>query len=235
MKSLISRSSITGQQLAIAAVALCLERPTKAPDAINSTDMVLGIPYINRKSRDELDVVGLFLEPLPIRIRYTADGSTDKAESYLKAVQQSVQESVGHSIHWDQLLEHLQVRTSAPDHPLFETVVTFHGRDHSNGLEISAPGFETCYTFTDGAKFRLLCEFSAVSEDKLVLRMEYDTDCFSLDDIHLLQTRIPLAIALLVQGVPYPVIRQRIASLCDAPVVKVLQPDVVFGLPLSSI
>ncbi|EZF35110.1 hypothetical protein H101_01375 [Trichophyton interdigitale H6] len=235
MKSLISRSSITGQQLAIAAVALCLDRPTTAPDVINSTDMVLGIPYINRKSRDELDVVGLFLEPLPIRIRYTADGSTDKAESYLKAVQQSVQESVGHSIHWDQLLEHLQMRTAAPDHPLFETIVTFHGRDHSNGLEISAPGFETCYTFTDGAKFRLLCEFSAVSEDKLVLRMEYDTDCFSPGDIHLLQTRIPLAIALLVQGVPYPSIRQRIANLHNAPVVKVLQPDAVFGLPLSSI
>ncbi|EGD97620.1 hypothetical protein TESG_05025 [Trichophyton tonsurans CBS 112818] len=235
MKSLISRSSITGQQLAIAAVALCLDRPTTAPDVINSTDMVLGIPYINRKSRDELDVVGLFLEPLPIRIRYTADESTDKAESYLKVVQQSVQESVGHSIHWDQLLEHLQMRTAAPDHPLFETIVTFHGRDHSNGLEISAPGFETCYTFTDGAKFRLLCEFSAVSEDKLVLRMEYDTDCFSPGDIHLLQTRIPLAIALLVQGVPYPSIRQRIANLHNAPVVKVLQPDAVFGLPLSSI
>ncbi|KAF3483164.1 nonribosomal peptide synthetase [Arthroderma uncinatum] len=235
MKSFLSQSSITGQQLAIAAVALCLDNPSVMSDTEDTTDIVLGIPYINRKSHEELEVVGLFLEPLPIRIRFGNDRNAIEPDAYLRTVQESVQSSVGHSIHWDQLLEHLQVRTSAPDHPLFETVVTFHSHNHSNGLEISAPGFETCYTFTDGAKFRLLCEFSAVSEDKLVLRMEYDTDCFSADDIQLLQTRIPLALALLVQGAPYMAIRQRMASLHDTPPVKVLQPDTVFGAPLSAI
>ncbi|KAK2829908.1 NRPS [Arthroderma sp. PD_2] len=235
MKSFLHRSTITGQQLAIAAVALCLDNPAAMSNVADTTDIVLGIPYINRKSREELEVVGLFLEPLPIRISFSHGDTAHGSESYLKTVQQSVQSSVGHSIHWDQLLDHLQVRTSAPDHPLFETVVTFHSHDHSNGLELSAPGFETCYTFTDGAKFRLLCEFSAVSGNKLVLRMEYDTDCFSADDIQLLQTRIPLALALLVQRVPYSAIRQRMTGLHDVPPVKVLQPDSVFGAPLSEI
>ena len=231
MRQFLRQSSVTAQQLSLAVIALCLNDPSKLMPT--ETDIVLGIPYINRKSQEDLDVVGLFLEPLPVRIKFGQDGN--KKPSYLDTVQRAVRSSVGHAIHWDQLLEHLQVPTTPPDHPLFDVVVTFHSQSHSNGLELSVPGLQTCYTYAEGAKFRLLCEFSALSEDRLLLRLEYDTDCFTEEDIHLLQSRIPLAISLLVQNVPYDTIRQTLACPLETGPAKVLRPDVVFGTPLSDI
>ncbi|KAE8152948.1 hypothetical protein BDV25DRAFT_169719 [Aspergillus avenaceus] len=232
MRHFLRQSSVTAQQLSLAAIALCLDDPSVLLPT--ETDIVLGIPYINRKSQEDMDVVGLFLEPLPVRISFGQDTNNKDTTSYLDTVQRSVRSSVGHAIHWDQLLEHLQVPTTPPDHPLFDVVVTFHSQSHSNGLELSAPGLQTCYTYAEGAKFRLLCEFSALSEDRLLLRLEYDTDCFTEEDIQLLQARIPLALSLLVQDVPYDMIRQTLTRPETRPV-KVLRPDVVFGTPLSDI
>ncbi|KAE8416764.1 hypothetical protein BDV36DRAFT_309927 [Aspergillus pseudocaelatus] len=233
MRQFLRQSSVTAQQLSLAVIALCLDDPSTLMPT--ETDIVLGIPYINRKSQEDLDVVGLFLEPLPVRIKFGQEAHDNEKASYLDTVQRAVRSSVGHAIHWDQLLEHLQVPTTPPDHPLFDVVVTFHSQSHSNGLELSVPGLQTCYTYAEGAKFRLLCEFSALSEDRLLLRLEYDTDCFTEKDIHLLQSRIPLALSLLVQNVPYDMIRQTLARPPETGPAKVLRPDVVFGTPLSDI
>jgi hypothetical protein len=65
--------------------------------------------------------------------------------------------------------------------------------------------------------------------------MEYDRDCFSEEDIWLIQRRISLALALLVQDVPYERIRDRLVDLADVPEPKILEADKVFGIPLADI
>ena len=57
-------TSFTLQQLATTAVALCLH-----PE-MTDIDMVVLTPYINRSSDKALETVGLFVEPLPICVKY---------------------------------------------------------------------------------------------------------------------------------------------------------------------
>jgi len=198
-------SGITLQQLAVATVALAVTAAD--PDM----DITLGTPFMNRQSEDDMHTVGLFLEPLPLRVAFTdqqsrraiatADEHTDVAKqpipeslkAYLSAVQASSQRSLSHAIPWHHLLEHLQIdaREHLPNHPLFDCVVSFHDARHddtapSADYQEAGPasmfafgdGVEPQVVWSEGSKFKLMVELTAVDHDTLLLRLEYDTTCF---------------------------------------------------------
>jgi amino acid adenylation domain-containing protein len=196
-------SGATFQQLALAAVALAMT--ANDPDM----DITLGTPFINRQSEADMRTVGLFLEPLPVRVAFTDLPTTIEVEdkhtdialqptpntlgAYLAAVQASSQRSLSHAVPWNHLLEHLQIDSQhrLPNHPIFNCVVSFHdarrqgvssAADDSQSGSASAfafgEGFEPLYTWSEGAKFKLMVEFMAVDDDTLLLRLEYDTACF---------------------------------------------------------
>ncbi|KFY98173.1 hypothetical protein V500_01784 [Pseudogymnoascus sp. VKM F-4518 (FW-2643)] len=201
-------AKVTLQQLTLAAVALSLDRdPSK-------TDIVLGSPYINRKSDEDLETVGLFLEPLPVRIKFEPSSSkeSDQQETFMQAVQKSSQAALAHAIPWHRLLEHLSIDPSYPIHPLFDVMVTFHDNRQSSGLEMSVPGLGPCFLWSEGAKFKLMCEFTAVSETGLFLRLEYDTNCITQAEIRRIQSTIPLALSLLVKGLAHDDVKSRLAN-----------------------
>jgi amino acid adenylation domain-containing protein len=193
----------TFQQLAVAAVALAVT--ANDPDM----DITLGTPFINRQSEAEMRTVGLFLEPLPVRVAFTDVPTTIEAKdkhtditlqptpnslgAYCAAVQASCQQSLSHAVPWNHLLEHLQIDSQhrLPNHPIFDCVVSFHdarrqgvsstANDAQSGSASAfafGEGFEPLYTWSEGAKFRLMVEFMAVDDDTLLLRLEYDTACF---------------------------------------------------------
>jgi amino acid adenylation domain-containing protein len=193
----------TFQQIAVAAVALAMT--ANDPDM----DITLGTPFINRQSEADMRTVGLFLEPLPVRVAFADLPTTIEAEdkhtnialqstpnsldAYLAAVQASSQRSLSHAVPWNHLLEHLQVdpQHRLPNHPIFDCVVSFHdarqqsvssAADDAQSGSASAfafgEGFEPVYTWSEGAKFKLMVEFMAVDDDTLLLRLEYDTACF---------------------------------------------------------
>jgi gliotoxin/aspirochlorine biosynthesis peptide synthetase len=201
-------AKVTLQQLALAAVALSLDRDH------SNTDIVLGSPYMNRKSDEDFETVGLFLEPLPVRIKFELSSSngSDQQETFMQAVQKSSQAALAHAIPWHRLLEHLSIDPSYPTHPLFDVMVTFHDNCQSSGLEMSVPGFEPCFLWSEGAKFKLMCEFTAVSESRLLLRLEYDTNCIPYAEIRRIQSAIPLALSLLIKGLAYADVKSRIAN-----------------------
>ncbi|MCJ1247511.1 hypothetical protein MMC30_004725 [Trapelia coarctata] len=141
MQAQAAQSEITLQQLILAAVAVAVS----ANDS--DIDITLGMPFINRQSEADMHAVGLFLEPLPVRVAFTdefssssardiVDGHSDVAlqrtptslGSYLAAVQASSQRSLSHAIPWHQLLDHLEIdaQEQLPGHPLFDCVVSFH-------------------------------------------------------------------------------------------------------------
>jgi gliotoxin/aspirochlorine biosynthesis peptide synthetase len=201
-------AKVTLPQLAIAAVALCLDRDK------SKTDIILGSPYINRQSDEDFETVGLFLEPLPVRVKFdpsSPEGSAQQ-ETFMQSVQKSSQAALAHSIPWHRLLEHLSIEPNYPNHPLFDVMVTFHDNRQSQGLEMSAPGFEPCFLWSEGAKFKLMCEFTAVSESRLLLRLEYDPDCITPVEIQRIQISIPLALSLLVKGAEHGEIKRRLAD-----------------------
>jgi len=192
----------TFHQLSLAAVALALRIDS------DDTDIVLGGPFFNRQSDDDLETIGLFLEPLPIRVRYSPNTTAPESISFVQVVQEASQSALAHAVPWNQLLQHLQVTPDFPDHPLLDTMVTFHDDRHAPKFPIR--GVEPLITWTEGSKFRLLCEFFAVSEDTLLLRLEHDTDSFSRTSILRIERLIIEALECLVANVPYVEVKARL-------------------------
>lgn len=207
-------------QLALAAVALALQHDN------DTCDITIGAPYLNRNSEEDQEVVGLFLEPLPIRIRYPLPGKEGavysrpsqsaylepcpEQDSFVKAVQKSSRAALSHAVPWDQLLLHLGIQADFPTQPLFDAMVTFHEAGH----EIEFPVKDTRFlpTWSGGAKFKVMAEFAARADGTLTLRLEYGSDCFTPEDASFICRLIMRAIDGLLADEDYDVIARKLRS-----------------------
>ncbi|OAG08642.1 acetyl-CoA synthetase-like protein [Paraphaeosphaeria sporulosa] len=161
----------TLHQMALASVSLALQRES------NSTDIVLGAPYFNRQAED-LETVGLFLEPLPIRITH----SEDSASTFIQDVQKCSQSAIANAIPWIQLLACVgETQHNFPNHALLDIMVTFH--DDRGSPKLSMEGLKPLIACANGSKFLLLVEFTAIADDCVVLRLEYDNTQISKTEI----------------------------------------------------
>jgi amino acid adenylation domain-containing protein len=166
-----AKHGITLHQMALAAVALA------ASDGAN-VDITLGGPHLNR-SIDEMETVALFLQPIPIRIRYSFEQSGTSTLSYCRAVQAASGISIARAVPWTRLLEHLGVEETLPDSALLSIMCTFHdNRCEKDGI----PGVVPIMTWAQGAKFPLMLEFCAITDELCILRCEYDTGIFSTEE-----------------------------------------------------
>ena len=200
-------TSFTLQQLVTSAVALCLQ--LEAPH----TDIAIGMPYINRPSEEALETVGLFVEPLPVRVQYSPGAQKDNdgpRPSFLESVRDSSQAALAHAVPWHQLLERLAVTNPYPNSSLPDVMVSFHDSRQAASLRIAAPGFEPCFVWSQGSKFKLMCEFTALAsvsssgdKAKILLRLEYDPDCVRAEEVAILQRCVPEALQMLVRGLGY--------------------------------
>ncbi|KAI1643793.1 acetyl-CoA synthetase-like protein [Daldinia loculata] len=197
----VSRSlRLTLHQIALAVVSLVLQA-----DNPSKQDLFLGSPYLGRQEED-IRTIGLFLQPLPIRIRRQSDqdGGDFKGASlatFLQAVQESSRSALGHAVEWSSLMDILAssddeklraaAATAIPNNPLFDAMVTFHELDTTGKSSSSTiPGIQPLVNWAEGAKFGIMFEFSAVSSSSVTLRVEYDTSLFSSDEVRLFVARI---------------------------------------------
>jgi gliotoxin/aspirochlorine biosynthesis peptide synthetase len=200
---IISRSlHLTRHQIALGIVSLVLQ-----VDTATKQDLILGSPYLGRQE-DDMSTVGLFLQPLPIRVpRWSRTGNDlrgAKVTDFLLAVQDSARSALGHSIGWTSLLNlllssgdenfHSAAATQGANHPLFDAMVTFHEQGStgkaSSFLNGAIEGLEPLITWTEGAKFGIMFEFSTVTSSAVTLRIEYDNSAFSVDEILVMAERI---------------------------------------------
>ncbi|KAF1949863.1 BcNRPS1, nonribosomal peptide synthetase [Byssothecium circinans] len=227
----VSRSwALTMHQIALAIVSIALQARSSTKE-----DMLLGSPYLGRQD-DDMHTVGLFLQPLPIRIRY----SDEKApvRTFLKTVQQSSQSALSHGIDWNALMKLLansdndDLRTAAtipaPNHPLFNTMVTFHELGYSQSTDIA--GIEPVVSWAEGSKFAIMFEFSSVSASEVTLRIEYDSALFSREEVCSLATRIDAGIEFICKD---PSVGELAQSLLEVEQ-RGLQ-EVEFGTPIASL
>ena len=194
---------ITLHQLGLGAVALALQ-----PEA-SETDIVLGGPYLNRQQED-LETVGLFLEPIPIRIRSPPSLAIPSSpeNSFIQHVQSCSQQAIGHAMPWNQILSAVHgdaPSSSFPNHPLLDVMVTFHDqRSSDSGItgkqEMNIPGLSPLITYTKGSKFALLVEFCALASGDVMLRLEYDTQCISKEHISGVANTIVKALEGIIAG-----------------------------------
>jgi amino acid adenylation domain-containing protein len=184
---------ITMHQMALAAVAVALQ-----DDGAVDVDITIGAPYINRNSEEDQSVVGLFLEPLPIRIQYSSSDEEQAQSTFLHVVQASSRSALSHAVSFHHLTSSLGIVPDYPKHPLFDAVVTFH--EISQRPSFPVAGTRAMGLWSQGAKFELLVEFSVTEAGKLVLRLEYSTECFMASDITLLERRIERTLESLSAG-----------------------------------
>ncbi|KAL8715687.1 MAG: hypothetical protein Q9225_006315 [Loekoesia sp. 1 TL-2023] len=204
----VAKGKLTFHQLSLAAVALALHHRE------DSHDMIFRAPYFNRQSDADMQITGLFLEPLPVRISYqclasrnSADSTIDIAmtarkPSFLQHVRESSQAALSHAVPWTELLVHLNIQPELPNHPLFDVIVSFHD-ERRNTDPFLVPGAETLYTRTEGAKFNIIVEFLAITDDMSLLRMKYVPDCFGMQKVRVLQKLVAGALRVLMSGTDY--------------------------------
>ncbi|KAI0176001.1 acetyl-CoA synthetase-like protein [Hypoxylon sp. FL1284] len=216
MLSFTARNKVTMHQLALAALALALQYG----DA--GCDITFGAPYLNRDAQDCLDVVGLFLEPLPIRIRYPLPPVSESLESlrpaspsqdsFLGAVQRSSRAALSHAVPWDQLLARVGGSSdSVLNNQIFDAMVTFHETGQDVFLSLAETSFvPTC---AEGAKFKLMAEFLARGDSELALRLEYSDECFTKREVIILKDLIQEALVHLTTGESYHVTVEKLRRL----------------------
>ena len=214
---LAARDKFTLHQLALTAVALALHAGNDA------LDVILGAPFINRSSEREMQTVGLYLEPLPIRITYpnaqeektlmTEDASPSVPRTptpvepatipaLLHAVRKSSQSALANAVPWTELLAHFSLLPDYPNNPLFDTMVTFHDERHAAPL-LPIAGINGLYTWSEGAKFKLMFEFRALEGGMWSLRVEYDDGIFEREEVDVLVQKIERGLGGLVEGLGY--------------------------------
>lgn len=204
------QEKVSLQQIAVACVALCLDNRSDS-----TTDMLIGVPNINRHTAEDLDTFGLFLEPLTVRIRYDAHS---EETSFMESVKKSCQLALAHVMPWHQLLRHMQIEPDYPNHPLFDVMVTMHDFRFANHQDMGIPGVEPCLTWSEGAKFKLLCEFTALPSGKLLLRLEYDANVVPAPEVARIQRAMGLVIGAISSGDGYASIKTKVAEAlnpCD--------------------
>ncbi|POS79672.1 D-alanine-poly(Phosphoribitol) ligase subunit 1 [Diaporthe helianthi] len=219
--------SFSLQKLAVAAVALATaalqeqpledqDNPKDEDETADYTDVVLGTPFINRSSDHDMETVGLFLNPLPVRLRYTASPHAScsapaaDGHAFLDSVRTSTNAALAHAVPWHRLLQHLENRRRqtlcpspeslpkdphSPDAP-FDTMVTFHHAGESVHMDV--PGVTPRITWSEGSKFPLMMEFSSVGSRGVILRAEYDTQLYASGHVDRFVSAVAAAIAMLI-------------------------------------
>jgi acyl carrier protein len=204
----VQTSTFTHHQFAMASVALALNAGK------DRMDVILGGPFANRWSENDMKTIGLFLEPLPIRIQFDAGQSSD-ARAFLQCVSCSSQAALSHAVPWQDLLCHLGVTPAYPNNPLFETVVTFHERQ--NALAFGLDHATTLLTWSNGAKFGLMCEFTELPNGRILLRLEYDDTVREEVDIRRIEQSIATSLELLAQNSSYADIIDTLRRMREQP------------------
>lgn len=232
---LVGACGLTLQQIALAAVGLATA--AVSDDQCEMPDVILGCPYLNRAHADS-DTVGLFLQPLPVRLKfrglkYLGETSSANMSGFLTMVQKSSQEALSHVIPWTQLLEHMKIEPQYIQHPLFTTMVTFHDDRHHCADLLDIDGCVALACWADGAKFNMMCEFSAISNEDLLLRLEYDEAPF--------KCRAELFAGLIVEALEsfiadqyYKEITKRLRRMATQNEERVCGERVQFGTSIAS-
>ena len=194
--SRVTEQQISLHQFALSAISLVLQ------SLVRHGPIVVGSPYINRNIELDQSVVGLFLEPLPIRIDWPhlTQGYTG---DLLQATKTSSQSALAHAIPWPTLLQALDIPFPSKQQEVFDVVVTVHDNRHG-GIHLAIPDMvltgntNVQRIWPDGAKFPLCFEVEAQKE-RLTVRLEYDTDIMHVTHALVLQNILLVAICGLLE------------------------------------
>lgn len=192
-------------------------------------DIVLGSPFVNRPSFEDRQVIGLFLEPLPVRISVKHQNENDGgpgAREFVQSVRQSSQSALAHSVPWAELMSHLGLPFPSAQPQVFSCCVTFHD-DRGTDPPLAINGVEGQYISAEGAKFPLLFEWQATratgQHEQLTVRLEYDTDWLSAEFIEILEALLLECFRMLLEeeGSRHGEVKGRLGEVLQSEVTRI--------------
>lgn len=186
------------QRLAIAATALAL------CVVFETTDFVLGIPYMNRDEAGTSSLVGLLLDRLPIRIQLDKMKPLSTTETLLSTINDLVTGAVENALPYHQLQALLRSLQPQPLSPFINVLLTYHWAsdslaqsltlpvaNHESGQAPQAVIQESSTRLrAHGAKLPLLFEYTE-TEEGLLCDLEYNPQILSPRHMAVMRACLP--------------------------------------------
>ncbi|KAL7941874.1 putative non-ribosomal peptide synthetase SirP [Trichoderma barbatum] len=172
------------QRLALAATAITLSA------VFGNNELVFGIPYMNRDEPGAANIMGLFLDRIPVRIKL-GDGNMANAAMLINNIVSEINLSVENQIPYCEILKLAKDQRS-----LFDVVVIYHWQSDAleHSLKIPKAQISSNPIRARGAKFTLQLEFSE-REDGLHCGIEYNARILSPSQMAAVLSFIPAILA----------------------------------------
>nr|WP_232805820.1 non-ribosomal peptide synthetase/type I polyketide synthase [Glycomyces xiaoerkulensis] len=137
-------------------------------------DLVIGVPVTGRTMAETQEMIGMFVNMMPIRLR--PDARTAFGE-YLDAGREAVLDALTHQdVPFDRLVEKLELRRVPGRHPLFDVSFDYHNMDHHD-LRIDGIGARPLEVMPPAVGMDLVITCTE-AEDGLTVDIDYAADLF---------------------------------------------------------
>ena len=184
------------QRLAMAATALTLRA------VFGTSDLVLGLPYMNRDEPPTATMLGLFVDQLPIRIQLEDANHPASADKLLSVVTDEINVAIDNRLPYAQIKS--AMASTDDDSNFVDVMVVYHWQSDTLEKNLSlGPDARVLGSGgtikPSGALFSLLFEYNEQEDGSLHVEIEYNTRVVSADQAAALTTFLPSAVQGLAQ------------------------------------
>ncbi|KAM0547795.1 hypothetical protein ACHAPJ_010256 [Fusarium lateritium] len=162
------RSSL---EVFLAVTGIALQR------VLGTKDLSVGIPFVDRTEPGTAEIVGVFLDRLPVRVQID-DSTTVSVASIASSMQSAIKSALTHA------LPYFQIRGITGLNSLFDVMLVYNRSEDRVTRDLNLPGVTSSVTprRASGAKFPLLIEFTE-SDEGIICELEFFEDVISGEDI----------------------------------------------------
>ncbi|KAI1300938.1 non-ribosomal peptide synthetase [Xylaria venustula] len=187
------------QRVAVAGAALALK------NVFGSDDLVIGLPYMNREDPATADVLGCFLDRLPLRIQLdTIDLETAKA--LFDTISTNIALCLDNYLPYEEIKEAREAGSDQKDQDLIDAMLIYDWQ--SDSLEHSlflGPDVKVTRTSNDlrpaGSLFPLTFGFVEEGDGGLTVNITFNTEIVAAGQVNTLKAVLPDILQGLARGV----------------------------------
>ena len=142
-------------------------------------DIILGFPIAGREHQDLKDQIGLYLNTLPLRTKFSGE---ENFVQLLNRVRENTLSAYEYQIYpFDNLVDDLDLERDMSRHPLFDVMIVLQNIDLNIDKDLPDMGgvkIENYAPDTTSNKFDLVFNFSE-QNNQFTVNIDYDTDLFT--------------------------------------------------------
>lgn len=177
LRTLAKENNITLYVILYAAYGILLHKYT------HQDEVIVGCAVANRTHLDAQEIIGMFVNMLPIKNEFKAD---EKVENYILNTKKNIFEAFqNQECQFDELVKKLNIVTSSGRQPLFDTIFLMQNME---GSQVNLSGFEAkSIDFSiPTIKYDILINVIE-SKNEILFNLEYSTELFKESTIQRLK------------------------------------------------